>query len=523
MQRTQALRIAAPIVGASLAVLAVAGAAAWYIGRIQAANSELIAGQLQGMVATESMYMGVRDVRRSLDLFVRDHDPAHLRHIREEEGRVLALSADAVRLSQYEPTRRMLSEVHRHLARFFDRFAEMTDRDTSGAALDAARAFADEALTRDVLDPVERGMGMHYRFIEEVDGRDRESARQLRWGFVVVGVLGASAGLWAGYGVTRAISRTILQVNVTVRGLADKLNEAGAPVRIAARKTPRQLEQALVDVEHKVGEVVERLQQRELEVLRGEQLAQVGKLAAALAHELRNPLMPVKMLVQSAMERGPEPALKGRALEVVHEEIGRIESAIQAFLDFARPAPPEVRPLDLRDVAHSAIDLVAIRAGRQDVSILREFPEQRALALADPTQARQVVVNLLLNALDALPEGGTVLVTVSGGAAPPDDLGRADDDVLMRGLVAVREHAEAPARGALVRVQDTGPGLPAELLARLFEPFVTTKETGTGLGLSICHRIVAAHGGAIRAHNDPRGGACFEVWLPGATPPPPAA
>jgi two-component system sensor histidine kinase HydH len=444
MQRTQALRIAAPIVGASLAVLGMAGAAAWHIGRVQAANSELIAGQLQGMVATESMYMCVRDVRRNLDLFVRDHKPAHLQHIREQQGRALALSARAAKHSQYEPTRLVLLDVHRHLEKFFERFAEMTDHDTSGEALAAARGFADEALTRDVLDPVERGMAMHSRFIAEVDARDWESARQLRWGFVVVGVLGASVGLWAGYGLTRAISRTILQVDVTVRGLADKLNEAGAPVRIAASPNPRSLEQALVDVEHKVGEVVERLQQRELEVLRGEQLAQVGKLAAALAHELRNPLMPVKMLVQSAMERGPEPALKGKALGVVHEEIGRIESAIQAFLDFARPAPPEVRPLDLRDVAHSAIDLVAIRAGRQDVAILRKFPPQQALALADPTQARQVIVNLLLNALDASPEGGAVLVTVSGGVAPPEDLGRADDDVLMRGLVALREHAEAP-------------------------------------------------------------------------------
>jgi signal transduction histidine kinase len=285
--------------------------------------------------------------------------------------------------------------------------------------------------------------------------------------------------------------------------VAGKLNEVVGPITLSAAAGFEELELALQDMADHVGTVIERLEQREREVMRGEQLAAVGQLAAGIAHELRNPLMAIKILVQSAAE-GPEGALRGRDLAVVEEEIGRLERSIQALLDFARPPTPETVALDLRQLVRQTVELVSARAEQQHVSLLCQFPEQAAMVEVDGVQIRQVLLNLLFNALDAMRDGGEVRMTILRQSQRQlheefclADTGEGDD-------------------GYVLRVADTGSGLPAELGNRIFEPFVSTKETGTGLGLPICRRIIEDHRGEIKAHNDSRGGAEFVVWLPRA-------
>ena len=136
-----------------------------------------------------------------------------------------------------------------------------------------------------------------------------------------------------------------------------------------------------------------------------------------------------------------------------------------------------------------------MRAQRQGVQLRCDLPEDRALPIqADMGQIRQVLLNLLLNALDAVPHGGSVWFEINTGEPDPQN-GQARP-------------------GLTLRVCDTGPGLPGELGAKIFEPFIGTKPSGIGLGLSICKRIVESHGGQIKAENRPTGGAVFTVWLP---------
>jgi two-component system sensor histidine kinase HydH len=221
-------------------------------------------------------------------------------------------------------------------------------------------------------------------------------------------------------------------------------------------------------------------------VLRAEQLAAVGQVAAGVAHELRNPLTAIKMLAQTGQEGVPAPGLPPEDLEVIEKEVRRMEQCIQTFLDFARPPRSERRRTDLAEVVRRALALVEGRARKQRVSLLAEGLEQPLLVEIDPEQIHQVLLNLLLNALDALPRGGAVRVCVT------------------RKQSAVE-----------VQVQDSGPGIAARIQTRLFEPFVSSKENGLGLGLSICQRLVEAHGGTIRGENAPSGGARFTFALPG--------
>ena len=207
----------------------------------------------------------------------------------------------------------------------------------------------------------------------------------------------------------------------------------------------------------------------------------------------------MKMLVQNAIDRDDGVGLNGEQLLVVEEEISRLERSIQDFLDFARPPTLEKSPLDIRLVVEQTVELVSGRADRQRVQILDDFPDEPVIVEADPAQLRQVVLNLLLNALDAMPDGGRIDVTIAHTRSPhPQDLSK----------------SVSGKAWTILSIHDSGEGFATEILNRLFEPFSSTKETGTGLGMSICRRIVEAHGGIITASNSPQGGAVIDLLLP---------
>jgi signal transduction histidine kinase len=171
-----------------------------------------------------------------------------------------------------------------------------------------------------------------------------------------------------------------------------------------------------------------------------------------------------------------------------------MERTIQAFLDFARPPTMERRSFDIHNVVDQTLTLLAGRAASKGVALEANVPSRPLPIEGDPGQIRQVVLNLVLNALDASDEGSTVRVAVIEDEKPAN--------------------GEDASAWLSIRVSDDGPGFPIGIGERIFEPFYSTKETGLGLGLPVCRRIVAEHGGTIDASNRPRGGAEVVVRLP---------
>jgi signal transduction histidine kinase len=319
--------------------------------------------------------------------------------------------------------------------------------------------------------------------IKRADADHRQSMRWLAWGMGGIGLMGAGAGLVFGYGVARALSRTIRRLQIRLLDAAGKLSPDLPEIVLTGDGDLGQLEGQMQELMVRIEQLVKKLQQREREVLRAEQMAAVGQLAAGVAHEIRNPLTSIKMLVQAGREEAS--GLVPEDLEVIEREALRMERSLQVFLDFARLPKPERSRQDLAAIAEQTLNLVRGRAAKQHVELKFSGPDGAVFAEVDGEQIRQVLVNLCLNALDAMPAGGGLELTVK----PSNDQ-------------------------VELSVLDSGPGLPAELMPRLFEPFVSTKETGLGLGLVISRRIVEEHHGQLIASNRIAGGATFTVMLP---------
>jgi signal transduction histidine kinase len=230
--------------------------------------------------------------------------------------------------------------------------------------------------------------------------------------------------------------------------------------------------------------------QHERHLLRAEQMMAIGQVAAGVAHELRNPLTSIKGLVQVNLREAQAKGLPAEDLAVIEHEIRRMELTLQTFLDFARPPQPDRRPMDPAGVVGRVFALIAGRAKKQGVALQLTQPEAAVRVEADQGQIQQLLLNLVLNALDAMPHGGTV-------------------------EVELRRPRDAQVE---LHVRDTGPGIAADILPKVFETFVSSKETGVGLGLPLSKRIAEDHGGTLTAYNLPGGGACFVLRLPAPAP-----
>jgi signal transduction histidine kinase len=220
--------------------------------------------------------------------------------------------------------------------------------------------------------------------------------------------------------------------------------------------------------------------------LRAEQMMAVGQVAAGVAHELRNPLTSIKGLIQVNLRELGARGLPVKDLEIIEHEIRRMEKTLQTFLDFARPPKPERRLQDIAPIVERVIAVVGGRARKQTVVLRFLQPESPASSEVDGDQIQQLLLNLILNALDAMPHGGTVEIDLRPSLA---------------GFLEIY-------------VRDTGPGIAPHILPKVFETFVSSKETGVGLGLPLSRRIAEDHGGTLTAYNLPDQGACFLLRLP---------
>jgi signal transduction histidine kinase len=311
------------------------------------------------------------------------------------------------------------------------------------------------------------------------DARQQAATAVTRWALIVGAAL-SSLSILLTLSITRPIRRLVTEMDDIATDVAD---EATARPRRAGPAELAQLDESF----HRL---LVRLERAQMELTRQRQLAAMGRMAAGVAHELRNPLSGIAMHLRLLAEETDSP----ERLDLLQREIQRMDLVIQELLSLATdndetPMPLQTAPIDLGQVLASVVALLQGKADHAGVALDIRPVEDLPLVAADANGVRQIVMNLLINAIEASGEGGRVALTCH----PIQD-------------------------GVRCEISDTGPGVSAEA-GDIFEPFVSTRPKGAGLGLYISRKIIIAHGGQIGYRNEASGGT-FWFELPTACPTP---
>jgi signal transduction histidine kinase len=247
----------------------------------------------------------------------------------------------------------------------------------------------------------------------------------------------------------------------------------------------RFVDQEGAGIEVVVRDISERIQMQE-QLKKAERLAELGTVASGMAHEIGTPMNVILGRAEYLMNRVKEEPIK-KGLQTIVTQVERITKVMNQLLSFARRQAPERRPLDLKAVVENSIEIFQERLARNRIHVELQKDEQCPPVLADADQMSQVLINLIMNAVHAMPEGGTLRVGME----------RANEMVMLT-------------------VADTGHGIPPEVAKKVFEPFFTTKEfgKGTGLGLTVVKGIIEEHQGAIAVESEPGKGTTFTILLP---------
>jgi two-component system NtrC family sensor kinase len=244
----------------------------------------------------------------------------------------------------------------------------------------------------------------------------------------------------------------------------------------------------------------------EQQLIRSDKLASLGTLVAGIAHEINNPLGIIAAYSEALLDRSGEKALNGikafedfpEYLRTINNEIFRCKSILKSLLEFARPSGGTFREIDINELIKEVLLLLQHRTAKLKHTLELDLDREVPKIYADAGSLRQLLMNLLLNAIYFTPEGGSIFIKTELGGSP-------------------QEEEDAPCPSVVrLSVRDTGAGIPRDLIDKVFDPFVTTKPVGegTGLGLTISHKIVEEHGGAIYVESEPGKGAAFIITLP---------
>jgi two-component system sensor histidine kinase HydH len=491
LTRRLALVLLAPTVLVSLALVGACIFGVLYVNRLHVGVAGEFSENRESLLAATVLESTTRDL---IGLLRGDHSDLEKldERISEKSDKARQQLDDAERLANWDEERTYVSQIDSGLNRYrADWKQRPSDHPEALAAYDAKLALG---LEDQVLNPCIALRDYNRKQEADSDRQNRQIVLTLKWVLLLVGLGAPLSGLLLGYAVARNLHRSIYQLRVRVRDAAGRLNRDLASVTLREKGDFPALHHQLHGVIEEIEQAVQQLQLREREMLHAEQLAALGQVAAGVAHELRNPLTSVKMLVQTGLEG--EAGLPSDDLVIIEHEVLRMETCIQTFLDFARPPRAERRRVDLNDRVRRAVALIEGRAHRQGFVLKVDLPPAPVFLEIDPEQIQQVLLNLLLNALDAMPSGGEVRLSVAPAGPASNGNGQITDGQVV------------------VRVSDNGPGIAPHIHERLFEPFVSSKETGLGLGLSICKRLIEAHGGTIHGENNAGGGAVFTFTLP---------
>lgn len=444
----------------------------WYAHHLFDSYSKVLEVNIASVRAAEELEIGLRDIRLALYAYVYEaHSDQKLviDHLRRNTDMWLN---EASRLA----TTAKEQEIMQRMNAGYEHFFRELDRNMASANNDRAqiKGLIDSILLKEIILPAHEYLDFNENTAMESVQDQFLLSRSFSLALIGLGVCGCFGGFFAGRQASRRMKRTLVDLSIPLSMAVGKLSEVVGPIRLSTSVDLDEIRDILEKVSVEVEKVVSQFQRSQTEIMRSEKLAAIGQLAAGTAHEIRNPLMSIKILIQHALTNPEEMALSVSDLNLINGEVDRLEKTVQNLLNFSRPPDLTCRRFSFSQLIDQCINLVAGRARIQKVSIQQHPDNEECRVEADFQQMQQVLLNILINALDAMPKGGSIGISVQV------------------------DPAKAEVR---LSVDDQGDGIPPYILPQIFDPFVSSKDSGTGLGLSICKQIIEAHGGRIFAYN----------------------
>lgn len=471
--------------GALVAITCLAGS--WYINRLQGDLARAVRQDAAGMEAAVELQVQLRHLRVHSLVLMADTTAERREVVRGDLTRVDQAIRAIHRTASTPDDVQQARKIEREYEAYKENLGVDRLQPLHGTTQDVAK-WSDSHHMIDLIDSCRTlADSQRERMKESVERSESQSswAGRVLFGLGLAGVLG---GLLSGYVTARSLTQRVAQLSVRVQAVQAHLDQEVGAMTVQAAGSFGDLDQQLERITGRVSDVCQRLQEQERTLLRAEQLAALGQLAAGVAHEVRNPLTGVKLLLQAAVQSEDPTPLTVERLHLLLHEVARIERTVQGLVDLGLRPPLDRRVQDFVAVVRTAVEAAQSRADAKSVEIRFRPTSESIVASIDRDRILSLMTNLLFNAIDAAPPKTVVEVTAAGDS---------------QGIINVV-------------VTDRGEGIHASIADKLFTPFATTKLAGSGLGLTIARRVAEEHGGTLDAHSPPDGGACFELKIPAA-------
>lgn len=454
----------------------------WYTYQIEALFKGVVDQDLRSLAAASGLENALVNQKGFVSYYFLDGNPDWLKRLEAYRLAFTERLREVRRLVQTEGDRKTVDEIESEYNQYIaekDRVIAFykTGEQEAGAKLHTkvrSHFFRILELCEDYKD-------VYSRRIELSRIKSNTQAKQLR---MIAGIAVWTAMVLGGLLVFILVSQVLNplhRLSLDPREIPNPI-KSGNEVKAVSRRVHSLMED--------VDRTKTKLERSQKYLLQAEKLALAGKLAAGVAHSVRNPLTSVKMRLFSLARTLDLSQTQKEDFDVISEEIRHIDTIVQNFLEFSRPPKLKMQKASPSDVVDTAVQLLRYRLESYGADVKLNRQRRLPEILADPEQLKEVLVNLLVNACEVMGAGGRIVISEQEGVVKP------------LGQVVV------------IRVSDNGPGVPETIQDRLFEPFFTTKEEGTGLGLSIAARIVKEHGGWLNLTSEEGKGATFIITLP---------
>ncbi len=455
----------------------------WYTYSMQDLLAAITEKNMASLQTAQALETALVSQKGFVSYYFLDSDPDWLRQL----GEYRQIFKDRLEAAKQEARSETQRQAVNRIEEQYNRYIDIKDRVI--ADFMAGERRTDTALLHESRDEFFKILNLCDRYKEinarnirlsrEKSAAQAEQLRALAYSAILIELLLAA---FLAYVLVIHILTPVRQLIVEAEREKPGLLKNGDEINALSRSV-----RGLID---NVDQTQSELQRSRETLQQAEKMALVGRLAAGMAHSIRNPFTSVKMRLFSlnrSLELNEE---QEEDFDVITTEIRHIDTIVQNFLEFSRPPKLQMQSISPSNVVDSTIQLLGHRLRSYDVQLKIERAQPLPVVSADPEQLKEVLVNIIVNACEAMGRGGTITIqeeVVSGDSMPPS---------------------------ACIKITDTGPGIPSNIIEKILQPFFTTKEQGTGLGLSIAARVITEHGGRIDISSAVGHGATFLISLP---------